>query len=61
MISSTNNKVIHINMKSALANDSSLVFDAMQLEAIEGITIINCNSELQKSYMKLLSNRSKNK
>ena len=61
MINNTDNKIIQMNMKSALENDSSIVFDAMQELANESIDVENCNSELQIGYMKLLSNQIKSK
>ena len=61
-INGTNNKVIYLNMKSMLeSEDRSTVFDAMQSEANEMNKVDSCDSELQKGYMKLLSNNSKNK
>lgn len=55
---STNNKVIYINTQAMLESEEKTnVFDTMQSLASQSITVKNSDKELQKQYMKLLSDK----
>lgn len=61
MTNSTNNKIIYIGLEPLLESiNSSIIFDTMQSIASESIQVENCDTELQKQYMKLLSNQINN-